>query len=525
MADILIKNGYVIDGSGSPRKLADVAVEGDQITHVGDLESMSAKTVINASGHVVSPGFVDMHSHADLSLPLLPTADSCVRQGITTAVVGNCGSSPAPLLDDTRADVIANLAVGNLPLPWGKWSSFGSYLDHLRSLGISMNIVPVVGANTIRMAVTKLSAEAPTRDQMRRMQLAVEQAMSEGAIGLSTGLIFPPGCYTTTEELIELTRPVGRRNGYYFSHIRGEEEGLLDAIREAIHIGRETRTAVHTAHFKARGKRNWHLSQPALELFDEARSQGIDVTCDMYPYLASFNSVVDMLPHWAKEGGKDAIRKRLLDTATRERISAEIVRTEDADIFERILISTSPRRPQWEGHFIAQLARDAHRDPLTWMYEALLATDTDLTRIVFSMSEDNRKLELADPHMMIGSDGYALAAEGPTSRGKPHPRSFGTFPRILGHYVRQEQVLPLEDAVRKMTGLPASKLRWSDRGIVHEGFKADLVVFNPTTIIDTATYELPQQYPVGILHVIVNGALVVHSGKHTGARPGTILGL
>jgi N-acyl-D-amino-acid deacylase len=524
MVDILIRNGQVIDGSGSPRRKADVAIEGDRIVQVGQLGSVSAKTVIDAAGHVVSPGFVDMHSHSDFSLPILPTADSCVHQGITTSVIGMCGSSPAPLLAETRAEVVAAMSSQDMPLSWDKWSSFGGFLDHLRSLGISTNAVPVVGEGIIRTSVMKFTAAAPTRDQLAAMRHEVERAMDEGAIGLSTGLIYPPGCYTTTEELIEVSRPAGRRNGYYFSHIRGEANTLIQAVEEAIRIGRETGAAVHTAHFKAQHKRNWHLTPLALELFEKARAQGIDATCDMYPYLASSNGVVDQLPDWAKEGSKDVIRKRLLDPATRERITAELIQTEDADIFDRILISSSPKKREWEGHYVAQLARDAHKDPFTWTYDALLEADGDITRIVFGMSEENRKLELADPYMMVGTDGSGLATEGITAVGKPHPRSFGTFPRILGHYVRDEKVMPLEEAVRKMTSLPAKKLRWSDRGLVKEGYKADLVVFNPATVIDKATFEVPHQYPVGIPHVLVNGKLVVFNGKHTGARPGAILG-
>lgn len=524
MIDILIKNGMIIDGTGTPRLKADVAIEGDRITNVGRVDTSQAKTTIDASGHVVSPGFVDMHSHADYTLPINPTANSCVHQGITTAVVGMCGGTLAPLLPETRQEIVASMSSDEYPVPWDKWSTFGSYLDYLRQLGISMNIVPAVGEGTVRMSVMKFTAAAPTVAQLRRMQDEVGRAMDEGAVGLSTGLIYPPGCYTTTEELIEVTRPAGRRNGFYFSHIRGEGGTLIQALEEAIRIGRETGTAVQTAHFKAAGKRSWHLSEQALQLFDKARAEGVDATPDMYPYIASSNGVVDMLPHWAKEGGREVIKKRLSDSATRARMTAEMQKEEDADIFERILISGSPKRREYEGHYVAELARNAHKDPFTWMYDALLETDGDMSRIVFGMSEENRKKELRYPLMMIGTDGAGLSTEGPTSLGKPHPRSYGTFPRVLGHYVRDEKVMPLEEAIRKMTGLPAQKLRWSDRGLLKQGYKADVVVFSPDTVIDKATFEHPQQYPVGIPHVIVNGQLVVHSGKHTDARAGKILG-
>lgn len=525
MFNILIQNGLVIDGSGAPRYRADVGITGDHIAEIGQLKDAEAQEVIDASGCVVTPGFVDMHSHADFTLPICPTADSLVHQGITTAVIGQCGASPAPLLAETREQVVAMLESENRPLPWDKWSTFGSYLDYLREIGLSINVVPLVGQGMIRSAVMAFSAEPATEEEIARMQAEVIKAMDEGAVGVSTGLIYTPSSYASTEELIAVIRPVGERNGFYFTHIRGEGDTLLEAIAEAIRIGRETGAAVQISHFKAAGRDNWHKSALALELIDQARAEGMDVTADMYPYLAGGTGLVAALPEWAQEGGKEAILKRLADPQTRQKMTADMKSTGFFRIAEwdKVLISHSPKRREYEGRYIADLAAESDKSPHEWIFDALLETECDISMILFMMSEDNREQELRHPAMMIGTDAYGLATEGPLSEGKPHPRSFGTFPRVLGRYVREKGVISLEEAIWKMSGFPAKKLRWPDRGLVKKGYKADLVILNPDTVADRATYEAPHQYPVGIPHVIVNGKLVIHNGVHTQARPGNVL--
>jgi N-acyl-D-amino-acid deacylase len=525
MLDLLIRYGHVVDGSGAPRYRADVAVEGGRIVEVGQLEGAEAETILDASGCVVVPGFVDMHSHADFSLPSLPTAESLVHQGITTIVAGQCGASPAPLLAETREQVIAMNESEDMPLPWQEWSTFGSYLDYLVDTGISLNVVPLVGQGAVRSAVMGFTAQPPNRDQVARMQAEVAQAMDEGAVGVSTGLIYPPGSYTSTEELIAITRPAGERDGFYFSHIRGEGDTLLDSVAEAIRIGREAGAAVQISHFKAAGEPNWLKSAAALDLIDQAQAEGLDVTADLYPYLASSTGLSATLPDWANEGGKEAILKRLADPEARHRMVADMQggRTPRAGGWELVFISSSPKNRSYEGRHVAELAAEAAKSPYDWIFDALLETELDLGMIKFSMSEDNRKLELRHPAMMIGTDGSGLAPEGPLSRGKPHPRNYGTFPRVLGHYVRDQGVISLEEAIWKMSGFPAQKLRWTDRGLLKKGYRADLVVFDPDRVADQATYEAPHQFPRGIHHVIVNGHLVVQEGVHTGARPGAIL--
>lgn len=522
MLDILIQNGWVVDGTGSPRYMADVAIEGDRIIDIGRMDGAEAKSFIDASGCVVTPGFVDMHSHSDFSLPVLPTADSLVHQGITTVVVGQCGSSPAPLLEETRKSVIEKSAA---PLPWDEWSTFGSYLDYMKRIGTSVNIVHLVGQGTIRSAVMGFAAGPANEAQMNKMKEEVVKAMDEGAIGVSSGLIYPPGSYARTEELIALTRPAGERDGFYFSHIRGEGDTLLEAIAEAIRIGRETDTAVQISHFKVSGERNWDRVTQALDLIDQANAEGLDVTADMYPYIAGSTSLVSLLPEWAQEGGKEDTLNRLSDAETRKRMVDEM-RTatffNEAE-WNKIMVIGIPMKPEYEGRYIADLAADANKSPHDWVFDALLEAELNARMILFMMSEENRKVELPHPLMMIGTDGYGLAAEGPASRMATHPRSYGTYPHVLGHYVRESGIVTLEEAIWKMSGFPAKKLRWTDRGLMKNGYKADLVVFNPETVASPATYEDPHQYPIGIHHVIVNGKLVIHDFKHTQARSGSVL--
>lgn len=527
MADIVIRNGTVVDGSGARGVRADVVISGDTIVDVGQFPGAQAPKVVDATGHVVCPGFVDMHSHADFTLPILPTAESLVHQGITTIVPMQCGSSPAPILPERREE-LARVLAGDDPetrLPFEKWSTFGSYLDYLMEIGISLNVVPLVGQSTVRMNILGFTANAPDDRQMARMQAEVVRAMDEGAVGITTGLIYPPGSFAKTPELVDITRPVGQRNGFYFSHIRGESGTLMEALEEAIHIGRETKSSVEISHFKVGGRENWGKAPAALAIIDKARAQGQDVTADMYPYPAGSTGLVSMLPEWTQEGGNDAILQRLRDSQMRKDIARDMRTTgyfKEAE-WDKVLISGSPNK-EYEGRYVAELAADARKTPHDWVFDALIETNLDISMIVFMMSEENIKLQLKHPVMMVGTDGVGLKTEGPMFKGLPHPRSYGTFPRILGHYARSEKVLSLEEAVHKMSGLAARKLRWSDRGLLKRGFKADVVVFDPKTVADAATFQKPHQYPIGIPHVLVNGRLVIHGGAHTGARPGGILG-
>jgi N-acyl-D-amino-acid deacylase len=529
MHDIVIRNADVIDGTGKPAYRADVAVNEERIADIGDLSSISAKHVIDADGCVVAPGFIDMHSHADFSLPIWPTADSMLHQGITTAVVGQCGLSPAPLLDESREEVVAAISgfFGEFvkDVPWQEWSSVGDYLNFLTRQGVSPNVLQLVGQGVIRASIMGLGEGRADQDQITRMQDQVAVAMAQGAIGLSTGLIYPPGSFTATEELIALTQTVGERNGYYFSHIRGEGDTLLEAVEEAIRIGRETAAPVQISHFKAAREDNWDKSSKALELISRAQSEGLDVTADVYPYLAGSTSLVTMLPQWAHVGGPGEILKRLADPDTRTKMKVDMQTGGFARgiAWNSVLITSSPYKTEYEGCYVSELAAQTGSNPYNWVFDALVETQLDMGMALFGMSEENRLQEIQFPAMMICTDGFGLATTGPLARGVPHPRNYGAFPRVLGRYVRDLQVLTLEQAVYKMTGRPAQKLRLEDRGIIAPGFAADLVVFDPALVSDRATYDNPHQYAAGIPYVLVNGQFVIRDGSHTGARPGAVL--
>jgi N-acyl-D-amino-acid deacylase len=529
MFDILIKNGLVIDGSGTAGIRADVAIEAGRVADIGRLSAAEAATVIDATGLVVAPGFIDMHSHADFSLPVCPTADSLVHQGITTAVVGQCGYSPVPLLEETRAHLIrhmdASMGRSGERLPWEKWASFKTYLEDLSRIGTSLNIVPLVGQGTVRAGVVGFGPGPATPEQRAKMTAVVAQAMDDGAFGLSTGLIYPPGSFTQTDEIAAVAKPVGDRGGIYFSHIRGEADTLLAAIIEAIRIGKESGAAVQISHFKVAGRKNWDTVERALALIDKARAEGLNVTADLYPYLAGSTGLSALLPQWAHEGGKEAVANRLADPAVREKMTLSMKSEGFAKDMEwnQVLIGFAPGKPDYEGHYVAELAKAQGKSPYDWLYDALLETGLRATMITFMMSEQNRLRELRHPAMMIGTDGMGYALSGSMSEGLPHPRNYGTFPRILGHYVREEKVLSLEEAVWKMTGFPAQKLGLRDRGLVIKGQWADLTIFDPNRVADKATYVSPHHYPEGIPHVLVRGVFVVRDGVHTGARPAGVL--
>ncbi len=364
MVDKIFKNGEVIDGSGKARYKADLAVKGDTIAAIGDLKDMQAPQIIDISGKVITPGFIDMHSHTDMQIAYIPEADSLLHQGITTAVTGHCGESPVPVTDLNR-DYFRNPdEIKDIDLPWEQLDTMKGFLSFLEEIGTSLNITPVVGQGAIRSAVVGFSAERPTEDQIDDMQKLVEQAMDEGAIGISTGLIYPPGSYASTEELIELTKPVGRRGGIYFSHIRDEGNHLLEATKEEIEIGRKSGAAIHHSHFKAAGRNNWGKAEPALKLIDQAIAEGLDMTADMYPYTAGATSLVAILPEWAQEGGLDETLKRLQDKTTRAKMTVSMKTEGFFSIAEwdKVLIVGSSN-PTYTGKYIADLADASGKTP------------------------------------------------------------------------------------------------------------------------------------------------------------------
>jgi N-acyl-D-amino-acid deacylase len=529
MYDIIFRDAKIVDGSGQPAVSADIAVAGPKIAEVGSLDEAEAKTIVDAAGKVITPGFIDIHSHADFSLPVLPTAESLIHQGITTVVIGQCGLSPAPLLSETREKVVSALCgfFGDFAkaIPWAQWNSFEDYLNFLEHIRITPNVVPLVGHGMIRAGIVGYGEEPADDNQMARMKTELSKALDQGAIGMSTGLIYPPGAFVSTEELIELTKVVGARNGYYFSHIRGENETLLEAVAEAVRIGKETNTKVQISHFKAGGKVNWDKSEKAIALLHKARKEGLDVSADLYPYRAGSTALAALLPQWAHVGGPAETLKRLADRNNRTRMKRDMQTSGFVSVIEwkDVLITSAPHHPRYEGRYISELAETANKSGFDWLFEALLQSKLDMFMAVFGMSAENRYKEITFAGMMIGTDGFGLAATGPMAKGVPHPRNYGTFPRVLARYVRELKILTMEEAIYKMTGQPAAKLRLFDRGMLKPGLAADLVMFDPATVSDKATYKKPHQYAEGIGCVMVNGEFAVRDAVHTAATPGKVL--
>ncbi len=525
MFDLIIRNARVADGSLEPPFYADIGIQGENIVEVGELASAQSESTIDGSGLVAAPGFIDMHTHSDRTLLINPKAESKIRQGVTTEVTGMCGSSPAPILPERREEFLAGMsAVARDSLSWD-WSTFGEFLDELRSGGTSVNVFPVVGHGTLRVMAMRYEARPPKPEELETMSRLLAQSLDQGARGMSTGLIYPPGCYSETGELIDLAQLLGKRQALYFSHIRGEGRTAFAALEEAIEIGRRADVSVELAHHKMAGRRNWWKEEASLLLVERARREGVDIAYDMYPYLAGSTSLRTVLPDWVHEGGVPQLLARLRDPAILERLRKEIERDGlRTDVrWEDVLIACAPAREDWEGKTVAELAEEASKDPFDTLVDILLVTEADVSSIHFQISEENLRLALSRPWMTIGSDGSSLAPYGVLGKGRNHPRNYGAFPRILGHYVREEMVLRLEEAVHKMTGLPAQKLGLTDRGYLRRGMKADVVLFHPDRVIDKATFMDPYQYPEGIEYVLVNGQVVTQQGEHTGALPGQVL--
>lgn len=524
-----IEGATVVDGTGRPGFRADVGVTDETIVAVGDLAREPAGTLLRAAGLTLAPGFIDIHSHSDWRLWVNRRAESKVRQGVTTEVVGNCGFSPAPV-DPAFREELRGFA---LFLPEGmdfSWRSMREYLDRFDAGGCAVNVVQLVGHGTLRIAAMGFARRTPTGSELERMKRLVAESLEGGAWGLSTGLIYAPGSYAGSEELVALAGVAGRHRGFYASHIRGEGANLLAAVSEAIRVGREGGLPVQVSHLKAAGRPHWGRVRQALALIDEARAAGLDVAADAYPYTASSTTLRTLLPGWALEGGGGAMLERLRDPATRARILADLEagRVGEEDFvanagWDGILVAFAPGCPEAEGRRLGEVARARGVPPAEAALDLILASEGKGYMILFQLDEADLEAALGHPSVMIGSDGSALAVHGPLGQGRPHPRNYGTFPRVLGRYWRERRLFSLEQAVRKMTGLPASRLGFRDRGIVRVGAKADLVVFNQAIVGDQATYERPHQYARGIEYVLVNGRLVIKGGEHTGSLPGRVL--
>ncbi|MFQ6074252.1 MAG: amidohydrolase family protein, partial [Candidatus Bathyarchaeia archaeon] len=494
MFDIIVKNAYLIDGTGSRGFKADIGIAESKIVKIGNLNSEKAVQTIDASGLVASPGFIDMHSHSDFTLLINSKAESKIRQGITTEVIGNCGSSAAPLNEAIKEEIRKTMPIleeSGLKLDW---STMREYLDRLETQGIAVNVVPLVGHGNLRVCAMGFDDRAPTETGLEEMKKQLTKAMEEGAFGMSTGLIYPPSCYAKTDELIELSKVVAKHGGIYASHIRGEGDTLFSSVKEAIKIGEEAKVPVEISHHKAAGKANWGKVKETLRMIDEARAKGTDVTCDVYPYTAGSFGLSSMLPPWAHEGGSEKLLERLGNKKTREKLRKEMEEgtpewpspLKAAD-WDATIIAQSRKHPELEGKSVEEIARSKEIDPFEFVFDLLIEESAAVSVVRFAMCEEDVRLVMRHPLSMIGTDSSAIAPYGVLGRGKPHPRGYGAFPRVLGKYVRKEKTLTLEDAVRKMTSLPARKLGLKDRGLIKEDMYADITIFNPETILDKAT--------------------------------------
>jgi N-acyl-D-aspartate/D-glutamate deacylase len=526
--DTVIRGGRLLDGTGAPWIRADIAIRGDRIAAIGRLDGVPTRRTIDARNRIVAPGFIDMHSHSDFTLLVDGHAQSKIRQGVTTEVIGET-ESVGPMIGlavDVRKNALTPLG---LKLDW---QDFAGYFSRLEKQGISVNVLSFVGAGQLRTAVVGLENRPPSSAEIERMKALAREAMAQGAFGLSSGLIYPPNSYMTIDELVELARIAGQEGGIYISHLRDEGAGLVKAVREAITIGERAGLPVGIFHFKAVGSMRGKILE-AIRVIEEAQWRGIEVAANQYPYVASSTNLAARgIPPWVQEGGRQKMIERLKDPKVRERIRAEMASglpgwesINDLGGFENIRVSRvrSERNKKYEGQSIAAIAKDRGVAPEDTLMDLLVEEEGNVSAIYFIMTEEDIKAAMKLPWVSIGSDGTAVRPEGVLGQGRPHPRWYGTFPRVLGKYVREEKVLTLEEAIRKMTSLPAAQLRLGDRGLLKVGMAADVVVFDPDRVTDRATFEDPHRYAEGIDIVIVNGERVIDEGRHTGATPGRVL--
>jgi N-acyl-D-aspartate/D-glutamate deacylase len=523
--DLVIRRAQIVDGTGNPWYRGDVALRGDRIAAIGKLAAGQGRREIDAGKLVLAPGFIDIHSHSDLLLLEDGAAQSKIRQGVTTEVLGEGDSAgPVPGGREVTFD--------------GKkhsWSTLGGYFDAIDKSGTAVNVASYVGLSSVWRAVMGNSFDRPTSEQIAKMQQLVDEAMRDGARGLSSMLAMPPGSLATTDDIVALCQVVARHGGIYSTHNRNEGTGVFEAVREAIEIGERADVPVDIIHLKIADQQYWGRMDEVVELIEAARDRGVDVEANVYPYTRGNNNLSSIIPPWAHEGGRLQLLARLKNPADRERMKRDIRQgipgwynhfTAVGGDWSRMLISDNN---SFKGLTMDRVMQSRTRgknpppDLLDELFDLLIEEQGSVSTVYAHHTEEDMNLALRQPWCSIGSDGSAYAASGPLRRGNPHPRNFGTFPRVLGVYVRETKLLRLEDAVRKMTSLSANRLGLGDRGLVRVGQFADLTLFNPQTIADRATYEDPFQYPVGIEYVIVNGQVVIDQGEHTGAKPGRAL--
>ena len=527
--DLLIRGGTVYDGSGVEPRHADVVIRGDRIVGVGDFAKAKAKRTVNASGMAVAPGFINMLSWSNESLIADGRSQSEIRQGVTTEIMGE-GNSMGPLNDAMKKRMLAEQKDLKYKI---EWNTLAEYLRYLEKRGISCNVASFLGATTVRAYVIGLEDKQPTPEQLEAMRALVRKEMEAGALGIGSSIIYPPAFYAKTEELIELCKVAAKYRGRYISHMRSEGNHLLEALEELIRISREADIPAEVYHLKAAGEGNWAKEDDLLARIEAAQKDGLKITADMYNYTAAGTGLDASLPPWTANGGYPALFKRLRDPETRAKI-AEQVRTPSQDwenlylaagSAERILLVgfKSEKLKPLTGKSLAEVAKLRGKDPIETLMDLISEDESRIDTIYFVISEENVRKQLARPWISFGSDEASQAPEGNFLKSNPHPRAYGNFARLLGKYVREEKIITLQEAVRRMSGLPATNLGLVERGFLKEGMFADVVVFDPATIADHATFEKPHQYATGVKHVFVNGVQVLKDGEHTNAKPGRAL--
>jgi N-acyl-D-amino-acid deacylase len=526
--DVLITGGTVYDGTGGEPRQADVGVRADRIVAVGDLKTAHAGSVVDASGLAVAPGFINMLSHSEVSLIVDGRSMSELKQGVTTQIFGE--SSMGPLtqeMKDRRTAQQGDLKYAIV------WTSLAEYLTYLERRGISQNVASFIGAPTLREYAVGLEDKPPTPEQLEKMRQMVRQEMEAGALGVTTALIYPPATFAKTDELIAMCKVAAKYRGKYIAHIRSEADQLSEAVQETIRISREAGLPAEIYHLKASGHENWPKLDSVLAMINDARSKGVKITADMYTYTAGATGLNSCMPPWVYDGGPDAAYKRLQDPETRKKI-VEAMRTPSREWENLYLLAGSPERillvgfksealKPLTGKTLAEVARLRGKDPTETVMDLVLEDRSRVGTVYFMMDEENIKKQIRQPWVSFGSDAASMAPEGPFLKSSTHPRAYGNFARLLGKYVRDENVISLSEAIRRLSGLPASNLELDHRGFLQPGMFADVVVFDPKTITDVATFEKPQQYSVGVKDVFVNGIQVLKDGEHTGARPGRAL--
>ncbi|HSJ07191.1 MAG TPA: D-aminoacylase [Longimicrobiales bacterium] len=527
--DVIIRNGTVYDGSGGAPFRADVGLVGDSIVAVGDLAAARARVEVDADGLAVAPGFINVLSWSTESLLHDGLAQSSIRQGVTLEVMGE-GSSMGPLNDAMKREMLEEQ--GDIRFEVG-WTTLGEYLEHLERRGVSTNVASFVGATTVRVHELGHEDRPPSPEELRRMRSLVRQAMEEGALGVGSSLIYAPAFYAGTDELVALAEEAGAAGGMYISHIRSEGNGLLEAVEELITVARRAGIPAEIYHLKAAGSENWAKMDTVIARVEEARAEGLRITTDMYTYTAGATGLDAAMPPWVQEGGLQEWRRRLQDPAIRARVLSEM-RTPTTEWESLYLLAGSPERvllaafrqdslKHLTGKTLAEVARMRGTSAEEAAMDLVVLDDSRVGTVYFLMSEENLRKQIRLPYMSFGSDAGSMAPEGAFLRSNPHPRAYGNFARLLGRYVRDEGVITLEEAVRRLTTLPAENFGLKRRGALREGYHADVVVFDPATITDHATFEAPHQYATGVVHVFVNGEAVLRDGDHTGALPGRVV--